>query len=121
MTATPRILIVDDEAQLRDLLSLTFENAGYAVKTAGSGRAAIALCSVHAFDVMLSDVTMPEMNGFQLAQWTSVHYPTIRTALMSGYDAILEKCSLSPVCHLIVKPFKSHEILSFVGLVLATA
>ena len=89
MRATPLILIVDDEPQLRALLSLTFENAAYAVNTAASGRDAIVLCSVQAFDVMLSDVTMPEMNGVQLARW--------RTALMSGDDAVLEECSLSAV------------------------
>jgi DNA-binding NtrC family response regulator len=121
MAETPRILIVDDDPQIRAYLSLTFENVGYTVNTAGSGRDAIALCSMQAFDVMLSDVMMPEMNGHQLAQWVSAHYPTIRTALMSGYGAVREKYSLPRECHLIAKPFRADEIVSFVDRVLATS
>ena len=121
MAALPRILIVDDEPEIRHFLSLTFECAGYAVNTAGSGRDAIALCSVQTFDVVLSDVTMPGMNGHQLVQWVSAHYPTIRTALMSGFDAVRDKCSQSTVCHYIAKPFRPKEIVSFVGQVLATS
>jgi DNA-binding NtrC family response regulator len=121
MTATPRILIVDDEPQIRTFLLLTFEHAGYAVRTARSGRDAIEICSAEPFDVVLSDVTMPEMNGHQLAQWIAAHHPTTRTALMSGFDATCEKCSYSPRCQLIAKPFPPNKIVSFVEQVLATS
>ena len=81
MTATSRILIVDDEPQIRGFLSLTFENAGYTVTTAANGRDAIALLSAEAFDLLLSDVMMPEMNGHQLAQWAAAHFPEVPTIL----------------------------------------
>ena len=121
MAETPRILIVDDDPQIRAYLSLTLESVGYAVNTAGSGRDAIALCLMQAFDVVLSDVMMPAMNGHQLTQWVSAHYPTIRTALMSGYGAVREEYSLPPECPLIAKPFRPDEIVSFVGQVLAAS
>jgi DNA-binding NtrC family response regulator len=120
MAVAPRILIVDDEPQIRAFLSLTFENAGYTVRTAGSGREAVALCSVEPFDVVLSDVMMPEMDGHQLAQWVAAHHPTTRTVLMSGYDAVRHKCSYSPRCQLIAKPFPPRQIVSFVEGVLVT-
>jgi DNA-binding NtrC family response regulator len=50
------ILIVDDEPQVRAFLRLTFQLAGYVVRTAGSARDAIAICSAEPFDVVLSDV-----------------------------------------------------------------
>jgi two-component system cell cycle response regulator CpdR len=119
MAAIPRILIVDDEPQIRTFLLVTFENAGYAVKTAGSGRDAIAICAAEPFDLVLSDVTMPEMNGHQLVRWVAAHYPATRTALMSGFDAGCEKCSYSPRCRFIAKPFPPKRIVSFVEQVLA--
>src|SRR4030095_13633620 len=112
MAATPRILIVDDEPQTLALLSLTFEHAGYAVRTTGNGLDAIALCSEEPFDVMLSEVMIPGMNGYQLVEWVAAHHPTTRTALMAGYDEVRRKCSYSLQCPLIAKPFNPTEILS---------
>jgi two-component system cell cycle response regulator CpdR len=121
MAATTRILIVDDEAQIRDLLALAFEDAGYVVKTAVDGRDAVAILAGEPFDVMLSDVTMPEMNGHELAQWVAAHRPATRTALMSGFDAECHECAYSPRCHLIAKPFRSREVVAFVEQVLSAA
>ena len=119
MATNPRILIVDDEPLVRDFLSLTFESAGYAVNTAGSGRDAMELCSAEPFDVVLSDVTMPEMNGHQLTQWISTHYPGVRTALMSGYDGTRERRAASDDAgRFIAKPFRPAEVISFVDRVL---
>jgi two-component system cell cycle response regulator CpdR len=114
MAVAHRILIVDDEPQIRAFLSLTFENAGYTVRTACSGREAVALCSAEPFDVVLSDVMMPEMDGYQLAQWVATHHPTTRTVLMSGHDAVCHECSYSPQWQLIAKPFPPQKIVSFV-------
>jgi DNA-binding NtrC family response regulator len=121
MAPTPRILIVDDEPQIRAFLCLTFERAGYDVNTAGNGPDAIALCEVEDFDVVLSDVTMPGMSGHQLLQWVSEQRPKIRTALMSGYDVVRGRCAASPVHHLIAKPFQPKEVVSFVGQLLSAS
>jgi DNA-binding NtrC family response regulator len=119
MAANSKILIVDDELQIRTFLSFTFEHAGYAVTTAANGRDAIALLVAESFDLMLSDVVMPEMNGHQLAQWAAAHRPDMRTALMSGYDPGCQKCAYSPRCSLIAKPFQPRQILAFVERALA--
>jgi two-component system cell cycle response regulator CpdR len=120
MTATPKILIVDDEAQIRGLLSLTFEQAGYIVKTAASGRDAIALCDAEVFDVVLSDVVMPEMDGHELVEWIAANRPATHFALMSGFDPSCNGCASSPRCELIPKPFHPAQVVGFVELVLAT-
>jgi Response regulator receiver domain len=101
--ATTKILIVDDEPDIRGLLSFTFEQAGYVVKTAANGCDAVALCSDEAFDVVLSDITMPEMSGHEL----------------SGFDPGNYGCASSPRYDFIPKPFRPEQVVSFVKQVLA--
>jgi two-component system cell cycle response regulator CpdR len=120
MAETSRILIVDDEPQIRELLALAFEDAGYAVRTAGSGRDAIVLCAEESFDFVLSDVMMPEMDGHELTQWIAINRPATRTALMSGFDDTSER-AYRPRCHLIAKPFHPQQVVSFVQQVLAAS
>jgi two-component system cell cycle response regulator CpdR len=116
MAEIARILIVDDDSQLRGVLSLTFENAGYYVKTAASGDDAIAILTEERFDLMLSDIMMPGMNGHQLAQWVAAHCPATRTALMSGYDGVREPHPYQTL----PKPFSPKEVLTFVEKILAS-
>jgi len=63
----PRILVVDDEANIRELLTQEFTEAGYQVATAGDGRAAIASIRAERPDLVVLDVMMPEMSGFDVA------------------------------------------------------
>ena len=119
MSKVSKILIVDDEAQIRGLLALAFKGAGYVVATAKNGRDAIASCACESFDVVLSDVIMPEINGHELAQWIAVHRPATRTALMSGFDAESRERPSSRACRLISKPFQTRQVVAFVDEVLA--
>ncbi len=63
----PRILVVDDEANIRELLTQEFTEAGYAVTTAANGREAIGEVRRQRPDLVVLDVMMPEMNGFDVA------------------------------------------------------
>ncbi len=63
----PRILVVDDEANIRELLTQEFTEAGYAVVTAANGREAVAEVRRQRPDLVVLDVMMPEMNGFDVA------------------------------------------------------
>ena len=63
----PRILVVDDEANIRELLTQEFTEAGYTVVTAANGRDAVAEVRRHRPDLIVLDVMMPEMNGFDVA------------------------------------------------------
>jgi signal transduction histidine kinase/CheY-like chemotaxis protein len=63
----PRILVVDDEANIRDLLTQEFTEAGYQVRTAPNGREAVRSVRAERPDLVVLDVMMPEMNGFDVA------------------------------------------------------
>jgi signal transduction histidine kinase/CheY-like chemotaxis protein len=63
----PRILVVDDEANIRELLTQEFTEAGYAVSTAANGRDALTKARTERPDLVVLDVMMPEMNGFDVA------------------------------------------------------
>ena len=63
----PRILVVDDDANIRELLSQEFVEAGYEVQLAGNGREAVAAVRQQRPDLVVLDVMMPEMNGFDVA------------------------------------------------------
>jgi CheY-like chemotaxis protein len=64
----PLALVVDDAPDLVEMLSVFLTHAGYEVVTAESARAAIAAAETKRFDVIISDIGMPQMNGYQLAQ-----------------------------------------------------
>jgi CheY-like chemotaxis protein/anti-sigma regulatory factor (Ser/Thr protein kinase) len=63
----PRIMVVDDEANIRELLTQEFTEAGYQVTTASNGREALARVRADRPDLIVLDVMMPEMNGFDVA------------------------------------------------------
>ena len=63
-TATKRILVVDDEADLVDMVRRKLERNGFMVEVAYNGREAIEKVSSHEFDLILTDVVMPVMDGF---------------------------------------------------------
>jgi CheY-like chemotaxis protein len=73
------LLVVDDVADIRELLSVMLSYAGYAVVTASSALAALEAARQRHFDVVISDVGMPEMSGYQLAE---------ALRLLPGYEAV---------------------------------
>jgi len=110
-----RILIVDDERAIRDLLALSFRTAGYEVKTAANAVEAMALCETEAFEALLSDVMMPGMDGHELAQWMAARFPCTRTVLMTGFDDGCPGCPYAPRCHFLHKPFRPTEAVQMMG------
>lgn len=74
-----RALVVDDVADVTEMLSVLLTHAGYEVRTADSAASAISLVQESQFDVIISDIGMPQMNGYELAR-------AVRG--ISGYDAV---------------------------------
>src|SRR5689334_4976755 len=102
----PRILVVDDEEGIRKLLSIALTRAGHEVRGAADARDAMALCASESFDVLLSDVRMPRLNGHELVQWVTKWHPAIRCVLMSAFDdADCQDCPFLSGCSLLPKPF----------------
>jgi PAS domain S-box-containing protein len=81
-----RVLIVEDEPDLMDVAASLFTSMGYDVLTASSGRAAIDMLEQSDFDILFTDVVMPNgMDGIELANYTRNHYPDMKIMLASGY------------------------------------
>jgi two-component system cell cycle response regulator CpdR len=118
--AVARILVVDDEPGIRFVVTAALTRAGYAVRSVSNAKLAIASCESEEFDLLLSDVVMPGMNGHALAQWVATNHPMTRTALMTGADAVCLKCPYSPRCEIIPKPFMPKELVAFVGRALSS-
>jgi CheY-like chemotaxis protein len=83
-SSKPKLLIVDDEPSIRTTLSLIFTELGYSVRSASDGFAALALIQELAPDILLSDLSMPGMSGFELLSVVRRVHPTIHVVATSG-------------------------------------
>ena len=79
-----RILIADDDAEMRDEISAILKDEGYEVRTAGDGRAALNLIKKHKFDLLLLDIKMPVMTGFEVLKELDVKKIRIKTIVLTG-------------------------------------
>lgn len=106
------ILLVDDDAQLRGAVSLLLERRGYRVTSAASGDEALALARGAHFDLMLSDVVMPNMGGRVLRERMHELRPELPVLFMSGHneDERLRRGINEAQVNFIQKPFTGDEI-----------
>lgn len=79
------VLLVDDERSLRDLTKVFLTRHGYEVLCAESGEEALSILKNEKVDLMISDVIMPYMDGYQLASEVKKQYPTVLIQMVSGY------------------------------------
>lgn len=111
-----RVLIVDDEPDLRDACAEFLEEAGYAVATAGDGLAAMNLLWTQRFDVVLSDIVMPDMNGIQLLRAVRERDLDVPVVLMTAdprVETAVQALDLGALKYLI-KPVKEGGLLAAV-------
>ena len=85
-TGQESILIVDDEPALRELSKEILSSRGYSVFCAESAAQALALLSSESINIMLCDVIMPDMSGYELVQQVRQKYPHIKIQMVSGYS-----------------------------------
>lgn len=115
-----KILIVDDEADIRDILQFNLENAGYNVETAASAEEALEVLS-DGHSLILLDVMMHGMSGFQMARLLreekNNQIPIIFLTAKDGQDDLLTGFS-SGADDYIPKPFSIQEVIARVGAVL---
>lgn len=83
-----RILIVDDEPTSRDLCQSFLESDGYEVQTCDRGAKALALLELKKFDLVLTDLTLPEMNGIELIKKVKYHYPATNVIVMTAFGSV---------------------------------
>jgi two-component system cell cycle sensor histidine kinase/response regulator CckA len=108
------LLIVENEAAIRNLLQMALQKNGYTVLTAESGREALEIVREHTGTIhwLISDVVMPEMHGPELVRQASPLRPEMRTLFMSGYmdDALEDRGLPSTNVNFIQKPFSPRVI-----------
>ncbi|MFQ5463363.1 MAG: response regulator [Phycisphaerae bacterium] len=80
-----RLLIVDDESEIREMLARHFRMLGYDVASAVDGKDALEKLSEKRFDVVVSDIMMPEMNGVELLRAIRADYPMTHVIMITGY------------------------------------
>lgn len=107
------VLVVDDQEIVRNVMCRALEYAGFDVLDAGSPHDAIATASANPdIDVLVSDVVMPQMDAFELAERLRAEVPSLRIIFTSGYaDATDEG-------HFLAKPFSPAELVTKVRCVL---
>jgi CheY-like chemotaxis protein len=120
-----RVLVVEDEPLVRALTVRTLEAHGYQVTLAADAAAAYALCAdtSRSFDLLLTDVVMPGINGGELATSAMAHRPGLRVLFMSGFtpSAILHKAVMSGEVDLLEKPISTEKLARTVREVLDRA
>lgn len=85
MAEKSRILVVDDEEALRTVLSSELAGVGYDIETASDGDEAINLVQGKKFDLVLLDIKMPKVDGFEVLKFIKKSYPSIRVIMLTGF------------------------------------
>ena len=106
------ILIVDDEALMRNLLQKILQREGYKTLTAANGTEALNMMASNEVDIVISDLKMPEIDGFALLKELKETYPDVGVIIMTAYGDTytVKDALLLGADEYITKPFKSHEI-----------
>jgi len=109
------VLIVDDDVLVRELLATEFEEFGYEVIVAHSGDEALAVLSAgERVDALLTDLSMPEMDGLALIRAAQAQRPTLPAVLLTGYagdgTALAVTGAMSGSFTLLRKPISGEEL-----------
>ena len=110
--ASERILIVDDEEGMRRLLSRVLTREGYETSAVGSGAEALRLVASERFDLVVTDIKMPEMDGLQLLAELKEYEPSLPIIVITAYGTIENAVQAlrSGAYDYIAKPFENDEI-----------
>lgn len=82
-----RILVVDDEEIVRDSCKRALRDAGYSVRAVENGQRALEACRGESFDVMLTDLRMPDMDGLEVLRAVAEEFPQVRVIVITGYPS----------------------------------
>ena len=107
-----RILLAEDEEAMRVYLARALENAGYDVVAVDRGTDALPYLESQHFDLLLSDIVMPEMDGIELAQRCAEISPQTRVMFITGFAAVTLKASReAPRAKMLSKPFHLKDLV----------
>ncbi|MGA9117235.1 MAG: response regulator [Bacteroidota bacterium] len=107
------ILVVDDEAEVRSLLSDLLAAEGYAVHTAADGDDAIGVLERRAFDLILLDIKMPLIGGFEVLKFVREKHPRTRVIMLTAFAELANamESKILGADDFVGKPFNPDELL----------
>jgi len=107
-----KILVVDDERSLLDLLSIVLKKEGYHVKTSLSGKKGLNLIKNQDFDLVLCDIKLPQMNGMEILKEVKTKKPDIPVVMITAYGTIKQgvEALKAGALDYLVKPFDVEEM-----------
>lgn len=107
-----RILLAEDEEAMRTYLARALENAGYEVIAVDRGTAALPWLETEEFDLLLTDIVMPEMDGIELAQRCANISPETKVMFITGFAAVSLRASReAPQAKVLSKPFHLRDLV----------
>jgi len=107
-----RILLAEDEEAMRAYLARALQNAGYFVVAVDRGTKAIPLLQNEDFDLLLSDIVMPELDGIELAHRCAEISPHTKVMFITGFAAVTLKASRdAPQAKVLSKPFHLRDLV----------
>jgi two-component system cell cycle response regulator CpdR len=121
MESMPRILLAEDDTSMREYLQRALQRVGYDVDSVGCGTEAMPLLESDRYDLLLTDIVMPEMDGIELAQKASAIDPDIRVMFITGFAAVaLQSGRAAPEAKMLSKPFHLKDLVAEVDRIFQT-
>lgn len=112
-----RVLVVDDCVDIRDVFSCFIERAGHLARTAGDGLETIEILQHESFDMMLLDLSMPRMNGVEVARWLQANpdvAPAMRIVAVTAWgEENMESLMEYGVARVLPKPLPLQRLKAF--------
>lgn len=108
----PRILLAEDDMMMREYLTRALEKAGYDVVAVESGAEALPHLESDSFDLLLTDIVMPEIDGIELAQRCSSLAPDTQVMFITGFSGVrLKAGEKMPSAKILSKPFHLRDLV----------
>ncbi len=116
-----RILLAEDDDDLRRFLARALERAGHEVSAYGEGASAFEVLKRFPFDLLLTDIVMPEMDGIELARRAAERDPALKIMFITGFAAVaLNPDSKAPKeAKVLSKPFHLKDLVAEVERMMA--
>jgi CheY-like chemotaxis protein len=108
----PRLLAIDDQPIILELITSMCQSMGYEVETARSGEEGIRMATSRHFDVVMTDFSMAGISGIEVAKTLHLSRPNLPVILITGWDTGLSHAELasSGICEIVHKPFKIEQL-----------
>ncbi len=107
-----RILLAEDDDSMRAYIQRALENAGYSISAVANGIEALPLLETEIFDLLLSDIVMPEMDGIELAQRCNEISPSTKVMFITGFAAVTLRANReAPHAKMLSKPFHLKDLV----------